>query len=153
LKKALEILEACPGHCDASCYRCLRTFRNKLDHSVLDRFVGAQLLRHVLYDTVPQFTTHRAKASLELLANELERLFAGVWAIERDYSGASSKGPVGLRRVTDGKQVWIDVHSPIAPAVRVFGSTSPGTEIVDELRLRKHLPEAVEQVVKAMNAS
>jgi len=152
LKKALEILEDCPGHCDSSCYRCLRTFRNKLDHSVLDRFVGAQLLRHVLYDTVPKFAAHRAKASMELLANELEHLFAGTWTVDRDYSGSSPRGAVALKRKSDGKEVWIDVHSPIAPTVRVFGSTSLSTEVIDELRVRKHLPEAVDQVVKAMNA-
>src|ERR1700728_1326514 len=47
---ALKIMEDCPEHCDTSCYRCLRSFRNRLDHAVLDRFVGAQLLRHVLQD-------------------------------------------------------------------------------------------------------
>jgi hypothetical protein len=42
------VLAECPEGCDASCYRCLRSFRNKLDHRHLDRRIGEQLLRSVL---------------------------------------------------------------------------------------------------------
>ena len=63
-EKALEILEECPGECDVSCYRCLRSFRNKLDHGLLDRFVGAQLLRHVVDGGAPDFSKERAARSL-----------------------------------------------------------------------------------------
>lgn len=50
---ALKRLEECPADCDESCYRCLRSFRNKLDHRLLDRKVGAALLRHLLHGTPP----------------------------------------------------------------------------------------------------
>ncbi|SJM31986.1 DEAD/DEAH box helicase [Mesorhizobium delmotii] len=149
-EKALKILEDCPGPCDASCYRCLRTFRNKLDHAALDRFVGAQLLRHVMFDTVPQFPKRRAAASLELLAKELERLFSANWTVERHYDVPAAEAPLVLTRKTDGKKTLVDVHSPIAMNIRVFGSSSSVVEVIDELKLRRHLPEAVEQVVRAM---
>lgn len=47
--EALDILESCPAECDASCYRCLRNFRNKIEHRLLDRKLGQQLLRHAMY--------------------------------------------------------------------------------------------------------
>jgi ATP-dependent helicase YprA (DUF1998 family) len=57
---ALAFLEKCPEQCDASCYRCLRSFRNKLDHALLDRFVGSQLVRHILTGEIPPFDQSRA---------------------------------------------------------------------------------------------
>ena len=36
-EKALAILKSCPGNCDRSCYRCLRSYKNKFDHEYLDR--------------------------------------------------------------------------------------------------------------------
>lgn len=149
-QKALDLLEGCPGHCDASCYRCLRTYRNKLDHAALDRFVGAQLLRHVMFDHAPQFSKARAAASLELLAKELERLFANACTVERNYNDQSGKAPLVVTRLKDGKVTLVDVHSSIAPNLRVFGSTGAAVEVVSELKLRRHLPEAVDQVVKAL---
>jgi len=149
-EKAREILEDCPEGCDASCYRCLRTFRNKLDHAALDRFIGAQLLRHVMFNTAPQFPKERAKRSLELLAKELERLFSASWNIERDYGEPTAEAPLVLTRKSDGKKTLVDIHSPIARGIRVFGSSSATVEVIDELRIRQHLPEAVDQVMKAM---
>jgi hypothetical protein len=48
-EEALRILEDCPADCDSSCYRCLRSFRNKIEHRSLDRKLGGQFLRHALY--------------------------------------------------------------------------------------------------------
>jgi hypothetical protein len=150
--KALEILEECPGECDVSCYRCLRSFRNKLDHGLLDRFVGAQLLRHVVNGGVPAFSQERAARSLNLLADELEMVFGADWDIERAYlAGPPAEAPLILRRKKGGSEIRVDIHSPISPSVRIFGTKSPSAEVVDELRVRRHLPEAVEQVAKVMS--
>lgn len=149
-QKALGILEGCPGQCDTSCYRCLRTYRNKLDHAALDRFVGAQLLRHVMFDVAPQFPKARAAASLELLAKEVERFFGASCKVERSYADQPSIAPLVITRIQDGKLTLVDVHSPIAPNLRVFGSTAAGVEVISELKLRRHLPDAVAQVVKAI---
>lgn len=150
-EKAQEILEECPGECDVSCYRCLRSFRNKLDHGLLDRFVGAQLLRHVVEGGTPDFAKERAIKSLDLLADELEMVFGGEWEIERAYlAGGSTDAPLIIRRKADGSRTLIDIHSPIAPSVRIFGTKSPSAEVVDELRVRRHLPEALEQIAKAI---
>jgi hypothetical protein len=33
-EKALALLKKCPEGCDASCYRCLRSFKNKFEHGL-----------------------------------------------------------------------------------------------------------------------
>jgi ATP-dependent helicase YprA (DUF1998 family) len=148
---ALKILEECPEGCDASCYRCLRSFRNRLDHSLLDRFVGGQLLRHVLHGGVPPFSKDRARRSLTLLANELDRQFGQHFEIVRAYkTDAPSPAPLILRKKTDGAETLVDIHSPVAPSVRVFGSTGSRVVVVDDLLVRRHLGEVVEKVAASM---
>jgi hypothetical protein len=148
---ALKILDECPEQCDASCYRCLRSFRNKLDHALLDRYVGAQLLRHVLEGGLPDFAKERAARSLDVLANELERQFGHLYQVIRAYQHAGpSSAPLILKRNTDGKETLIDIHSPVARTIRVFGSMSPAVVVVDDLRIRRHLGEAIEQVALSL---
>uniref|UniRef100_Q07PM3 DEAD/DEAH box helicase domain protein n=1 Tax=Rhodopseudomonas palustris (strain BisA53) TaxID=316055 RepID=Q07PM3_RHOP5 len=40
---ALKLLDECT--CDDSCYQCLRSYKNRFDHSLFDRRIGADLLR------------------------------------------------------------------------------------------------------------
>ena len=44
---ALKLL-ACPAQCDRSRYRCLRSYKNKFEHDLLDRHLAASLLRFLL---------------------------------------------------------------------------------------------------------
>ena len=52
-EEALQILEACPEGCDRSCYRCLRSYKNKFEHDLLDRHLGASLLRYLIFGSDP----------------------------------------------------------------------------------------------------
>lgn len=148
---ALKIMEDCPGHCDTSCYRCLRSFRNKLDHAVLDRYVGAQLLRHVMHDVTAPFSKIRASRSLTILADELERQFGEHYEIVRNLDGGHpEKAPVTVRRKSDGHEYLVDIHSPIAPAIPVYGTALGSAVVVDDLRVRRHLGEEVEKVAATL---
>src|SRR6202034_71116 len=73
LQRALQLMNACPENCDASCYRCLRSFKNKFEHALLDRHVGAELLEYLLTNTLPAFDAHRSRTSLDLLYADLLR--------------------------------------------------------------------------------
>src|SRR5205814_614419 len=64
---ALKILEDCPDNCDRSCYRCLRSYKNKFEHDLLDRHLGASLLRFALTGTPPTLNPQRLKSSTDLL--------------------------------------------------------------------------------------
>src|SRR5262249_41294787 len=52
---ALYLMKTCLENCDASCYRCLRSFKNKFEHRLLDRHVGAELLEYLLNSEHPKF--------------------------------------------------------------------------------------------------
>ena len=71
-------LENCPADCDESCYQCLRSFRNRFEHQLLDRKVGASLLRYILNGTMPTLD----QARLDLAARKLLSDLAG-----RDIDG------------------------------------------------------------------
>lgn len=145
---ALAILEKCPEQCDASCYRCLRSFRNKLDHMLLDRFVGAQLIRHVLTGAITPFDPKRAVKSLSVLANDLERQLSGAFDVIRNFEGNGS--PLILRRKSDGSERMIDIQSPVAPGMPIFGTTDGMRLLVDDLRIRRHLGGEVERIRNAL---
>ena len=72
-REALAILEKCPDDCDRSCYRCLRSYKNKFEHDLLDRQLGASLLRFLLDGTEPELDPNRVAYSTDLLINDLER--------------------------------------------------------------------------------
>ncbi|OIQ07933.1 ATP-dependent RNA helicase RhlE [Moorella thermoacetica] len=71
LVRTLELLEGCPGGCHTSCTQCLRHYENQYYHENLDRFLGAAMLRYLLYDQVP--TTDDLDTQREWL-RPLERL-------------------------------------------------------------------------------
>jgi Zn finger protein HypA/HybF involved in hydrogenase expression len=52
-QRALKLMKTCPENCDASCYRCLRSFKNKFEHRLLDRHVGAELVEYLLTGSLP----------------------------------------------------------------------------------------------------
>jgi hypothetical protein len=70
---ALSLMKACPENCDASCYRCLRSFKNKFEHDLLDRHVGAELLEYLLNGEPAVFDLERLANSTTLLYNDLLR--------------------------------------------------------------------------------
>ncbi len=70
---ALHLMKTCPEQCDASCYRCLRSFKNKFEHGLLDRHVGAELLEYLLTGHFPSFNAKRLESSTKLLLADLRR--------------------------------------------------------------------------------
>jgi ATP-dependent helicase YprA (DUF1998 family) len=77
--KALEIMSTCPqgADCDFSCYRCLRTFRNRIDHSAIDRHTGEALARYLLTGVPQPFDARRLRGSGGLLFSDLLRRNVG----------------------------------------------------------------------------
>lgn len=158
--KALEILSNCPANCDASCYRCLRSFRNKLDHRILDRFIGEQFLRHTLTGKHPAYSLARTKASLDLLCTELERQFSNIYEIQRSarvpFDEREVIVPILLRHRISQQVTWIALSSPLAADVPADNEMSriqrrEGSAriiCVNDLMVRRHLPEAVREATQ-----
>lgn len=136
LAAALEKLERCDGNCDSSCYRCLRTFRNRPDHSQIDRHVGAALLQYLIHGTLRPFSPARMHAAQELLLGDLQRS-GDPWTI--------AKAPdfyLEAKRGTDERRIRIG-HPLAVPNGHDLEDTDRGQELVlNELLVRRNLPKA-----------
>lgn len=154
---ALRILSSCPGHCDASCYRCLRSFRNKLDHYLLDRKLGEQFLRHTLEGGYAAYPDDRTQASLDVLVDDLNRQFSQQYSFQRNVRKPASNGatvtvPILAANTGSGHELWVALGSPIAPDIPVHNdlrSLAPDAEsflCIDDLLVRRHLPQAIAMI-------
>jgi hypothetical protein len=155
--EALRILTSCPANCDASCYRCLRSFRNRLEHRLLDRHVGEQLLRHALQGGYPPYPGDRINASLNVLFNDLTRQFSATFEFRRGVArlvdGRTITIPILASRRNSDAETWLALSSPIAPSVPVhedlrgLGAAVHPIVCIDDLLVRRHLPQAVRTVM------
>lgn len=155
---ALRILESCPDQCDRSCYRCLRSYKNKLEHELLDRHVGASLLRFLLSGTLPLLDDERLIRSTELLYQDLERQRGGDLTFqpgaEIDVPGLGNV-KIPILAINRSSRFAVGVHSPLMPdeppdkALRDLKefSTVP-VILVDELLVRRNLPRATSDLMK-----
>ena len=154
-KRALGLLAKCPNpNCDASCYRCLQSFRNRMEHSLLDRKLGIQLLEHALHGGYPPYPPDRVERSLDLLKIDLERQFGSDFSFVRnvekkDDSAGFITIPLVAARVSTGSETWICLSSPLAPSepvmqgLKTLSSTGKAKLVcVDDLIIRRHLPTA-----------
>lgn len=153
-KEAMRILTTCPDACDASCYRCLRSFRNKLEHGLLDRQLGAQFLEHAMRGGYPAYPADRTERSLDLFVADLRRQFSAEFTFERnaartDAAAGSITVPIVAIRRSSNAETWVCLSSPLAAAVptdpAMQGLSAAGRakiECADDLVVRFNLPEA-----------
>ncbi|MDP8984151.1 MAG: DUF1998 domain-containing protein [Pseudomonadota bacterium] len=158
LRVALTLLKTCPEDCDASCYRCLRSFKNKFEHSLLDRHVGAELLEFLVNGEVPSFDAHRLMKSSELLANDITRnrpsLNVEIGAKIKVGKSTSRTAPIKLTR-TDGAEFVVvvagplEIDHPIDPIVSALNTSPSGVTVipVNELTIRGNLPDATKSIL------
>jgi ATP-dependent helicase YprA (DUF1998 family) len=157
-EKALSILEKCPADCDRSCYRCLRGYKNKFEHDLLDRKVGSVLLKYLLTGTQPEWDTERINASLDLLYNDLQRQDPDGITLERNgkiqIPGFGSVVAPILVTTKDGSNRIVDVtgaltpDQPCQPILREFQDYSPvPIHTVEELIVRRNLPRATSELL------
>ena len=155
---ALERLVECPAQCEESCYRCLRSFRNRFEHSQLDRHVGASLLRYLLDGTLPELSPARVDRSAQRLFEDLDRSGADDVHFERDAQiDIDGIGPVVvpiLATKSSGERALIGVHGPLTPNVapspelhRVAEETFERVKFIDDLIIARSLPNASREVL------
>jgi len=69
LRKALELGDACPNpDCQGACYHCMFDYRNQTFHPLLDRKLGAALLRFLLHKRLPDLDPVQVKNNAIALA-------------------------------------------------------------------------------------
>lgn len=162
LQEALTLLESCSYNCDRSCYRCLRSFKNKFEHNLLDRHLGASLIRYLLDGTTPQLNAERLNNSTKLLYEDLCRQgIAGLTFRLQDVITVPGLGdvpaPISVMK-PNGNQIVIALHSPITPGeppeedLRDLQEFSTGVPLflVDELVVRRNLPRATGDLLQKL---
>jgi ATP-dependent helicase YprA (DUF1998 family) len=161
-ERALAVLENCPDNCDASCYRCLRSFKNKLEHGLLDRHAGAGLLRYLIDGTVPSLPPQRVEQSIDLLFSDLERQGIADLRLEREIEVPIPglglvTAPILARRSGTGVSYIIDVGGPVTPGYALHAALRDVAEssavpvlVADELVVRKNLPRASAQILSEL---
>jgi Domain of unknown function (DUF1998) len=160
-EKALTILEECPAACYSSCYRCLRSFRNKIEHRLLDRKLGGQFLRHALNGGYPPYSNDRLEASGDVLYRDLSRQFPDfdiAMNVPRGTAQNRQTVPIVMTRRAGGEEYWLALNSPIAPNFPDDPRLTPlavnvGANFicVDDLMVRKNLPAAIRSIRLAVN--
>ncbi|NKC14855.1 MAG: DUF1998 domain-containing protein [Gammaproteobacteria bacterium] len=156
-RAALDLLTNCEERCDASCYRCLRSFKNKLEHRLLDRHVGAQLLRYLIDGQLADFSPNRLASSTALLRNDLERQCVDGTQFELDapllMDGSPVTAPI-LATTADGRRLIIALSAPLTPLHPADASTAnlgsaEGIRVIveNELIVRGNLPAATQRIV------
>jgi ATP-dependent helicase YprA (DUF1998 family) len=159
---ALKVLESCPDNCDRSCYRCLRSYRNKFEHDLLDRHLGASLLRFALYDTAPTLDAIRVARSTDLLFEDLERQDIDGILLERNKQvsvpGLGDVVAPIFAAHSRGARFAIGLHGPLTPDepmdatlrdIKEYSASLP-VILVDELVVRRNLPTATAQLIKKL---
>lgn len=157
-KKTLERLEMCPADCDASCYRCLRSFRNRFEHGLLDRKVGAALLKYVLDGTVPTLDDVRVSQSIDkLLADLQSRAVDGIEFLKNEPVTVGGLGTVTAPIVArgDGRDRIFYIQSPLTRDTPPTQELSDAKELgavpvhpVDDMVVMRNLPVASQQVLR-----
>ncbi len=155
--RALNILEDCA--CDSSCYRCLRSYKNKFEHDLLDRHLGASLLRHLLTGAPAVLDEARTAKSTDLLFQDLERQRMPSIAVERNASlvvpGLGTLTVPILVRHAGGDLRAIGIHASLTPDVPVNDVLQQLKEhsvipvrLVDEIEVRRNLPRATSDLLR-----
>ncbi len=154
---ALDLLKNCEEGCDASCYRCLRSFKNKFEHALLDRHVGTQLLHYLIDGHLADFSPSRIASSTTLLRNDLERQYVNVMQIESTVllkaNDVPTTAPI-LVTTKEGRRIVIALSAPLTPNHPADRSVANldligqfPVIIENELVVRGNLPAATRRIV------
>lgn len=159
-EKALQVLESCPEGCDRSCYRCLRSYKNKFEHDLLDRHLGAALLKFLIEGSYPDLDAARVESSTNLLFEDLVRRDLSSVSIARSHpielpGFGILRAPIYLRRQGTASELIVGIHGPLTPdtptdpVLRDFMNSPSSVPVllVDEILVRRNLPVATERLI------
>ncbi|MBV8800897.1 MAG: DEAD/DEAH box helicase [Alphaproteobacteria bacterium] len=153
-ERALHLMKSCPEQCDASCYRCLRSFKNKFEHGLLDRHVGAELLEYLLTGHLPGFNAERLESSTKLLFADLQRQGrTDVIYKENETIKVNGKDVVApILAERGGKKFIVALAAPLTsahpadPRIAAIKDASVAIIVENELLARGNLPTTTRNV-------
>jgi hypothetical protein len=139
----------------------LRSFKNRFEHALLDRHLGASLLRYLVRGEEPVLDKQRMEAAADRLFADLSRRGDDGVHFRRkaklDVPGIGTiEAPIVAR--SDGRDVIVGIHGPLTPDhadderlrdAKEFGTIVP-VLLVDEIVISQNLPRASQQVVESL---
>ena len=137
---ALKVLDDCT--CEDSCYQCLRSYKNRFDHALLDRRLGADLLRSCFQGTEPTVPDVWAQDALRRLCDDM------------NDSGGDYEVHHGGLIGADGK--CIVLAHPFRPqepgnaSARALAQSASEARVVDIMMVDRALPIATAQSLDKM---
>jgi hypothetical protein len=152
------ILESCPGQCDRSCYRCLRSYKNKFEHDLLDRHVGSVLLKYLLNGIIPEDQEQRTQTIRSLLVSDLLRQGVDGLAVAENapinIPGFGQLNAPIILSLHSGERKIVDLSGAITP----FRASDPElrkleapylvpVKLINELEVQRNLPSATASVL------
>ena len=157
---AIDLLEGCPGCCERSCYRCLRSFGNRFEHNLLDRRLGASLLRYLVRNQEPALDPARIDQAADLLFEDLVRQGLTFTELERnaqiDIPGIGPLIAPILAR-SGNQEVIIGIHGPLTPGQASDASLQAAMDrgvpviLADEIVVSHNLPRASAAVISEIS--
>ncbi len=155
-EQALKILKECPSdECVSSCYRCIRSYKNKFDHSYLDRELGTALLLYLMENELPMISSERLEQATNRLYEYLKNSIDEI-EVKKNFSLESLgiKDIAGSILVTqkNGKNIIITITHPLAPSYVPDDNLSKVREgniklhKVNELSIKNNLPKVIEEI-------
>lgn len=160
-ERALQLMRDCEERCPMSCYRCLRSFRNRVDHGQLDRFVGISLIEYLLDGTLSQFDQQRLRVATDLLLADIlrydlainHRVLDGVI----DSEGYCHDRVIALEN-RSGSTLLIVVANPLEERPPLSDAHMPGGGEgkllkLNELLVRTNLAAATREVVSMLGGT
>lgn len=157
-ERALERMQECEEGCPMSCYRCLRSFRNRIDHGLLDRFIGISLAKFLLDGQLVPFDAERIEVATDLLLSDLRRYEVAAHAERVDFvideEGRRYESAVAVRD-RSGSLLLVSVLDPLEEVglpQNAVGPTGESAQLIriSELLVRKNLAAATRQIVELL---
>lgn len=160
LEEALWLLSECEENCDSSCYRCLRGYKNKFEHSLLDRYIAKSLLEYILNDEIPAVEPNRLGQLRQMLFLDLERQDAqGLNASQNEIIRVAGLDEIEapILAEANNRKFVIDVTSSLTPDycadeklrdLKDFSAIPVLT--VDELTVKRNLPSVTSGLLTKM---
>ncbi|MGH9918097.1 MAG: DUF1998 domain-containing protein, partial [Nitrososphaerales archaeon] len=149
LEVTRTILEKC--ECDASCYKCLRTYENRYFHSSLSRVDALTLLTYAESGVVPKLPPERKARLLEVAARAMPLVHADI---------TTSLDPSTRLRAVRGaafislevESVFLETDPPLTARSSEGSSTGPeGNRInVTDYDVEHRLPWVIAQINDAL---
>jgi ATP-dependent helicase YprA (DUF1998 family) len=160
--KALQIMESCSEQCDSSCYRCLRTFKNKFEHSLIDRHIGISVIHFLLSGNIPEFDKQRTINALNVLFADLVTSSPNKLTFSKGF-GKTTETFDGVIRIDIEKKRYVIVicnpltpHKSINAEIDTILQKSEYSDIqpirIDEFLIRNNLPSATRTVLQILTS-